>query len=146
MSARSSVDSLERIIVAGVALTTAALSHAHPGLELTLAQWRVVLILGSRTDAMSVSAVAAAIGVTLPATSRQLRRLEGRGLILIEPDVRDRRSVRVSLTATGRDLRAAVIAFRRDAIAGMVVDVEDMPGLDQALASIADAMERIEHR
>ena len=74
------LDSLESIIMAGVALTTEALADAAHDTELTLPMWRVLVVLGSSDDGATVSEVAGRIRVTVPATSRQLRRLARRGL------------------------------------------------------------------
>ncbi|MGP1673709.1 MAG: MarR family transcriptional regulator [Candidatus Limnocylindrales bacterium] len=136
-----SVDSLERIVVAGVALTTAALGQAQPGLELTLSQWRLLVVLMARTDPLSLTAVAAATAVTLPATSRQVHRLADRGLIALAPNPRDRRSLEVSLTPAGRELHASVITFRRSHLAEIVDAIEVTPAVERALAQVADALD-----
>jgi DNA-binding MarR family transcriptional regulator len=93
------VDAIERIIIAGVAMTNAALSSARPGLDLSFQQWRVLVVLGERPNGLAVREISRLIDVTLPATGRQLRRLERRGLVLLEPDQHDRRVTRVRLTA-----------------------------------------------
>ena len=43
VTTRAIVDALERIVFAGVALTTRSLSEARADLDLTLAQWRVLV-------------------------------------------------------------------------------------------------------
>lgn len=54
------VEALERIVVAGVAMTNAALASARPDMEITFPQWRVRFILGDRPDGLSrVAAVVA---------------------------------------------------------------------------------------
>ena len=85
-------ESLERIIFAGVALTTVAFSNSQPEVELTFPQWRVLVILGAAPEGLRIAEVARLLGVTLPATSRQLRRLERRGLVAVRPDASDRRA------------------------------------------------------
>lgn len=117
MGDRTLADLLERIVLAGVAITTRALSDASPGFDLTFPQWRALLVVGERPEGTTVSEVARRIGVTLPATSRQLRRLERRGLVSLRQDERDRRAARVRLTAEGLATRAAILAFRRRRIA-----------------------------
>ena len=64
------------LVIAGVALTSVAISGARPGFDLTFPQWRVLVVLGEATDGARIGTVARRVGVTLPATSRQLRRLE----------------------------------------------------------------------
>lgn len=141
MAGASIADSLERLVFAGVALTTRALSEATPGLELTLPQWRVLVILGEADDGVTVSEVASQIGVTVPATSRQLRRLERRGLVVSGPDEHDRRATRVRLTASGRSVRAAIVGYRRVRIEEAAAGIRPSPRLARELARIADAFE-----
>src|SRR5664279_6626766 len=72
---------LERIAVGAVGLTTRALAEADTGFELTFPQWRALLVLGAGDDGARIGEVATRVGVTVPATSRLLRRLERRGLV-----------------------------------------------------------------
>jgi DNA-binding MarR family transcriptional regulator len=136
------VDALERVVFAGVALTTRALSEARADLDLTLAQWRVLVVLGETEDGATISQVAGRIGVTLPATSRQLRRLERRGLVDVSRDQQDRRATRVRLTRLGRSARDDVISFRRRKIAQIAASLELDPAMSTQLARIADALEQ----
>jgi DNA-binding MarR family transcriptional regulator len=111
------VDTLEHLVVAAVALTTKSLSGARGDLDLTLAQWRVLVVLDEAPDGATMSQVAARIGVTLPATTRQLRRLEKRGLVVIGRDQLDRRAARVRLTPAGHAAHVDVVEFRRRQLA-----------------------------
>ena len=122
-------------------MTTLALSEASQGLDLTFPQWRVLVVLGDSEQGAPLSVVSSAIGVTLPATSRQLRRLERRGLVSLGPDERDRRVVRVRLTETGRSARDAIVAFRRRRVAEILAGHPIEPGVADRLAAIADALE-----
>ena len=142
MPTRAVVDALERIVFAGVALTTRALAEARADLDLTLAQWRVLVVLGETEDGATISQVAARIGVTLPATSRQLRRLERRGLVDVRRDESDRRATRVRLTRLGGSARDDVISFRRRKIAQIAASLDLDPAMATQLARIADAMDQ----
>ncbi len=113
----SLTDLIERIVLGGVGLTSRALTDALPGTDLTFPQWRVLVVLGDEPDGATVSTVADRVGVTVPATSRQLRRLEQRGLIWTAPDEHDRRAVRVGLSAAGLAARDAILGYRRERIA-----------------------------
>ena len=139
---RHIVDALERIVFAGVALTTRALSETRADLDLTLAQWRVLVVLGESEDGATISQVAARIGVTLPATSRQLRRLERRGLVDVGPDQRDRRATRVRLTSLGQSARDDVVSFRRRRIAQISASLDLDPAMATQLARIAEALDQ----
>lgn len=142
MTNRAMVDALERIVFAGVALTTRALSEARGDLDLTLAQWRVLVVLGEAQDGATISQVAGRIGVTLPATSRQLRRLERRGLVDISRDQRDRRATRVRLTRLGRSARDEVISFRRRKIVQIAESLDLDPAMANQLTRIADGLDQ----
>ncbi len=122
MSDNDLLDAIELIIVAGVAMTNAAISRAEDGRELTFPQWRVLVVL-SDPDGLPVAEVARRIDVTLPATGRQLRRLAHRGLVVLEPDGRDRRVTRVRLTDAGLTVRARIIGERRAAIGRSVAEL-----------------------
>jgi DNA-binding MarR family transcriptional regulator len=113
MARSSAAEGLERIIGAGVAITTRALAEARPDLDLTFPQWRATLVVGERPEGARVSEVAARVGVTVPATSRLLRRLAARGLLEISADESDRRASRARLTPDGRGARDAILAYRR---------------------------------
>ena len=101
----SIADDLERIAIGTVGLTTRALAHAGTDLELTFPQWRAILVVGADTDGARVGEVAARVGVTLPATSRLLHRLERRGLMTLGTDDADRRATRARLTERGLAIR-----------------------------------------
>lgn len=131
------VDSLEAIVVAGVALTNAALSRS--GHELSFPQWRVLVVLAD-PNGLPVAEVSRLIHVTLPATGRQLRRLERRGLVDFEPDGKDRRVTRVRLTAAGLDVRRSIMGQRRDAIERSLADLRPARAVVDAVALIADAL------
>lgn len=141
MSDRTLADLLERIVLAGVAITTRALTEASPGFDLTFPQWRALLVVGERPDGTTVSEVARRIGVTLPATSRQLRRLERRGLVSLRRDERDRRAARVQLTAAGLATRGAILAFRRRRIAETALRVRVTDVTLRDLRRVVDALD-----
>jgi DNA-binding MarR family transcriptional regulator len=104
---------LERVAVGAVGLTGRALAEAASGTELTFPQWRALLILGEDPAGARVGQVAARVGVTLPATSRLLRRLERRDLVALAADDVDRRATRARLTARGEEVRSAILEYRR---------------------------------
>lgn len=132
---------LERIVLAGVGLTTRALAEAAPGHDLTFPQWRVMVVLGEDVDGATVSEVAGRIGVTVPATSRQLQRLGRRGLVAIGPDERDRRATRARLTATGRATRQAILGYRRRLIVARASTRPVSMATLGELSAIADALD-----
>ena len=137
----SFADLLERLFVAGVAITTRALSEATPDLDLTFPQWRVLLIVGEGGDGATVSEVAARVGVTVPATSRQLRRLARRGLLVITRDARDRRAARARLTEAGSAVRDQILGDRHRRIAATATGLRVSQTTLVELRRVADAFD-----
>lgn len=123
-------------------MTTVAIASVRPVIDLTLPQWRVLVILGDASDAVRISDVARRMGVTLPATSRQLRRLERRGLVDVVRSERDRRSSVAQLTPAGESVRAAVIGHRRTLIDELMGPFGSDAATGRALARVAEAMDR----
>jgi DNA-binding MarR family transcriptional regulator len=136
------LEPLEILIFEAIGMTAVALATASAG-ELTLAQWRALVVLG-RSDAVRVGAIAAAIGGSLPSTSRLIQRLERRGLVTTERDESDRRATLVRITQNGRELRKAVLAARRRAMEGaLCAFAPKLPsGLAPGLAAIARAFDQ----
>ncbi len=135
---------MERITVAAVALTARALAGADGGADLTFPQWRAVVVLGERADGTRVGEVAARVGVTIPATSRLLRRLARRGLVALGVDEQDRRATRARLTDDGVAVRAAILGHRQAVLREVVATLSDPEHLDLAdgLATIAAELDR----
>lgn len=129
------IDALEAIVAAGVAITAQVLARGE-GTDLTLPMWRVLVVLGADHRGATVSEVARRIGVTVPATSRQLRRLAGRGLVSLGADERDHRAVRARLTDAGMAFRADVLRRRRAAIGDALGGVTLGPSTRAELALI----------
>jgi DNA-binding MarR family transcriptional regulator len=134
-------DLVERIVLAGVGLTSRALTDATAGPELTFPQWRVLVVLGERRQGATLSEVATRVGVTLPATSRQLRRLARRGLVEIVPDPDDRRASRARLTEAGVRVRQAIMDYRRDHIRALTRSMTVSPSSLADLARVAGALD-----
>jgi DNA-binding MarR family transcriptional regulator len=141
MPRESVVDWLERIVYAGVAITAAAQQQATRGRELAFTQWRALNLVGECQDGCRISEVAARVRVTVPATSRLLRRLEKRGLMRLEPDERDGRATRARLTEAGAALRADVLASRREQVALVAETVEDPESAEMVLREVAAEFE-----
>jgi DNA-binding MarR family transcriptional regulator len=143
-SADAAIADLERIAIGAVGVTTRALEQAAPGVDLTFSQWRALLILGEPDNGMRVGELAARVGVTLPATSRLLRRLERRDLVDLTPDETDRRATRARLAARGHEVRDAILAFRRAAL-GEIAEASGAgrrPASGRAIRALATSFER----
>ncbi len=140
------VAELERVVVGAVGLTTRALADAAAGAELTFPQWRALLILGEDADGARVGQVAGRVGVTVPATSRLLRRLASRGLVALSTDEADRRAKRARLTDAGLKVRSAILRYRHDVLGAVAERISGQTesgtgtGTATAISAFADAL------
>jgi DNA-binding MarR family transcriptional regulator len=139
VSSPSVTTSLERLVVAGVALTARALADASPGLELTIPQWRALVVIADPGGAR-VGEVSTIIGSSLPSTSRLLRRLVRRGLVTLARDESDHRATRARLTDRGRAVREVILSYRRARIRSVARSAEPTDELRHELARLAEAM------
>ena len=109
--------SASRVLVA-----IAARSLADAGEEVTLTQYRSLVVLASRGP-QSMAALADAVAVTPATASRLCDRLVRKGLIRRRSDRHDRRQVRLALTETGRNLVDTVTARRRQEITRLLATI-----------------------
>ncbi len=139
----AAVQVIELVARATVGMTMRALADATPGLDLSLLQWRALLIVGDDSAGARVGQVGDGVGVPLPAASRLVQRLQRRGLVQVERDPDDGRATRVRLTHAGSHTRSAVLAHRRtlisDALGHTVLPAEAVQGL----RVVAERFERI---
>jgi DNA-binding MarR family transcriptional regulator len=132
------LDAIDELALELVAVTARALTEAVNDLDLTLSQWRVIVVIGQRRASLRVGEIAARIDASLPSTSRILRRLERRGLITTRRDERDRRATLVRLTPAGVAARRKVMQSRQRAVAGALGD-----GASPLPPSLVDGLEAI---
>ena len=111
----TAVDALERLAFGLVAVTSRAIEEVSGG-DLTVQQWRVLVVLGGAEAGIRVSDLARRINASGPSTSRIVRRLEQRGLVAASVDAADRRAVRIQLSPTGEAIRGRVVERRRSLI------------------------------
>jgi DNA-binding MarR family transcriptional regulator len=127
--------SASRVLVA-----VAARSLADAGEEVTLTQYRSLVVLASRGP-QSMAALAEAVAVTPATASRMCDRLVKKGLVRRRSDRLDRRAVRLALTETGRGLVDAVSARRRREIAELLKGIapETQASVVSALTHLAQS-------
>lgn len=121
------IEPLEALVFEAIGMTAIALSVAAAG-ELTISQWRTLVVIG-RGQALRVGDIAAQVGMSLPSTSRMVRRLERNGLVTTTRDESDRRATLVQLSDRGAAVREQVVQCRRSL-------------MDQALAAGAPKLPR----
>jgi DNA-binding MarR family transcriptional regulator len=130
---------LERLVVGSVALTARAIAAADA--ELTLMQWRVLLVVGEDDEGAAVGAIASRTGAHASPASRVVSRLKRRGLVQTNKSDRDARVVCVTLTEAGRKLRTRVIEARRRDLADCLAIASLTPADSEALARLAQSFE-----
>ena len=106
--------------------------------DLSEGRFVVLVVLFMAEDPLAPHDLAERVGVTRATMTGLLDGLDRGGLIERRPDRRDRRSVKIALTATGRDLAARVNAEHSDWIAGLVRDLgeDDQAELQRLLARV----------
>jgi DNA-binding MarR family transcriptional regulator len=106
------VDLLEDLVVGSVGLTAVALARLGEPRDLTVTQWRALVVVAG-SDGIRIGEIATRMRLSIPSTSRLIRRLEDRGLVSTARDELDRRGTIVRPTSTGRELWLAVVRERR---------------------------------
>lgn len=110
--------------------------RAAIGGELTAAT--TLAALATFADGASIDELSRILGLTHSGAVRNAARLEAAGLVRREPDQRDRRAVRVRLTAAGRDEATAVLAARREVLTELTETLD--PTDRRALAPLLEKL------
>jgi DNA-binding MarR family transcriptional regulator len=134
--------SLERLMSASVDLTARALLATDDAEELTLTQWRALIVLSESAASLRISDLGRRIGASLSSTSRLVSRLRARGVVNLRPSNADRRVSLITLTDRGRHVVSEVRSARHDLILAAIKDLDAT--LDEAfekdLARLADTI------
>jgi len=123
-----------------VLVAVAARSLADVAEEVTLTQYRTLVVLASRGP-QNLAGLAEAVGVTPATATRMCDRLVRKDLIRRRTERDDRRHLRVMLTEKGRALVDAVTDRRRREIERIMSEIppEEQVVLIQALGRLATA-------
>ncbi len=123
-----------------VLVAVAARSLAEVAEEVTLPQYRALVVLAAMGPQRAVS-LAEALGVTPPTATRMCDRLVRKGLVRRRGARGDRREVRVSLTAAGQALVEEVTRRRRAEIESMLAKIapEDQAAMVELFGALARA-------
>jgi DNA-binding MarR family transcriptional regulator len=87
------------------------------GLERTLAQQQLLLLLSQRRDGYTLSDLAADVGMTAPATESSLGALVREGLVVVGPATGSPRDVLVTITDRGRAQAPELLHWASDLLA-----------------------------
>lgn len=134
-------DALEPVVDAVLSASRALVAVAARSLavaaeEVTLAQYRTLVVLASRGP-QRLADLAAAVSVTPATATRMCDRLVRKRLVTRRSEPGDRRQVQIALTQRGRQLVDDVTARRRREIAEIVRRIEP----DQQLV-VVEALRR----
>jgi len=135
----ASTDAVEALLRASRALVgIAARSLADVDPDVTLPQYRALVVLASRGP-RKVADIATELGVAPSTGTRMVDRLIRKGLIRRQRSATDRRVVRLTLTATGRQLVDRVMNRRRRELATIVKATGEVwhPAVAPALRAFA---------
>jgi len=132
---------IERLLSAGIGITTRAIDETAEAADLTLAQWRV-LVVAAQGESVRVGELADRLGISVPSTSRLVRRVEARRLVTATRALDDRRATDVNLTPAGRTLVEAVVGRRRELIQRALDDglAHQSPDAATLLHGLADRL------
>jgi DNA-binding MarR family transcriptional regulator len=134
------LDALEHVAVGMIGVTSAVFA-GDPPIDLTLLQWRTLVVVTEADDGLRISEVASRTGTSLPSASRLVDRLVRRGLLIVEPDSSDRRARIVRSTRAGTTLRKRLVARRREMISQRVGRVMLPSELLSGLETIGQALD-----
>lgn len=137
------LDQLDGIATAMVAATNTALASVIEAGELSIQQWRLVIILGGSAGPLRLNEIAWRVNASMPSTSRLVQRMERRGLVAASADPLDGRGRRIGLTDKGEAVRAQVIGRRRQLIEDSLAGLDADPATVAGLAEVADRLARL---
>ncbi len=141
-------DAVEAVLTASRALVAvAARSLASLADEVTLAQYRSLVVLASRGP-QGLAPLAESLSVSPSTATRMCDRLVRKGLITRQVDEEDRRLVRLQLSASGRRLVEAVTRRRRAEIASVLaaLSAEEQRAIAESLNRLAAAAGELPER
>lgn len=132
------VEALEAIVMGSVAITARALAEAAP--DLTLLQWRIVVLIGRQRGGTSLRDISRTTGVTSSALSRLVGRLVAKGMVATSTGSEDRRLTLARLTTEGEALLERVVHTR----ARVLEEIAASPAIwaGDPLAALADEFRR----
>ncbi|HEY0240972.1 MAG TPA: MarR family transcriptional regulator, partial [Friedmanniella sp.] len=105
-------------------------------LGLTHPQYLVMVTLWGTEEPVSVKRLSRILQLEAPTLSPLLKRLENAGLVARHRDPNDERSVQISLTDAGRDLRARAAAIPTTLIERLGMSLPELESLQGALSEV----------
>ena len=130
----------DALVVSRAFVALAARSLADSADEVTVAQFRALIVLASKGP-QSVAGFGRSLDLQPPAMSRMIDRLARRHLVERAPSARSRREVEVRLTERGAELVREVLERRRNEIEKLIraIPRDRWPELHVSLKDLAEA-------
>jgi DNA-binding MarR family transcriptional regulator len=132
---------IERLLTSGIGITARAIDQTPEAAELTLVQWRV-LVIASQAEGLRIGELAAHLGISIPSASRLVRRIEAQGLVTAMRADDDRRATNIALTKAGREIVDVVVRRRRELI-GRALSAESEDPMADAAAIVRQIADRL---
>jgi DNA-binding MarR family transcriptional regulator len=143
MADEATIRALERVIVGGGAITSAAVIGPPEARALTLGQYRALSLVASSADGLRIVELARRKGRQPQAATKIIQRLEAKGLVWLERGAgADRRAVVVRLTELGEHAWAKIGERRRELLAAALEGAELPADAAALLRAVAAAIER----
>jgi DNA-binding MarR family transcriptional regulator len=101
MELEALLDLLDDLSIDVVSMTALALAEGGRERDLTLGQWRTLVLIASAPDGARASDLAPRAGMSRPSMSRLIRRLERKGLIAATSDPTDGRAAILTASTLG---------------------------------------------
>lgn len=117
--------SLEEFVVAVLSSAHAEAADRLPESALTFSQAKVLLVVGTATGPLPINVVADRAGVSVATAGRHTDRLVRLGLLSRDECSTDRRVKLITTAERGREVIAAHLEYRRDALRAFVRRLPD---------------------
>jgi len=112
--------SLEEFVVAVLSSAHAEAADRLPESALTFSQAKVLLVVGAAAEPLPINVIADRAGVSVATAGRHTDRLVRRGLLSRDECSTDRRVKLIATAERGREVIAAHLEYRRDALRAFV--------------------------
>jgi DNA-binding MarR family transcriptional regulator len=127
---------LESIVQGSVGLTARVITSTAP--ELTLFQWRVLVVVGDSAQGVSIALLSDQIGASSSATSRLVSRMVANGFVETRKSPGDRRVTNVVLSRKGARLRGRIQGTRRLLLGPIAARLGESGTLEQLALAFAE--------
>ena len=115
-------------------------------LGLTHPQYLVMVTLWETGEAVSIKQLSKLLKLEAPTLSPLLKRLQSAGLVERHRDPADERSLQISLTERGRDLRAQAIGVPTAVVERLGMSVQELETLQDVLTDVIAHSKSHDHK